>query len=362
MSVPAAAGGADERLLPEGESARRALAASPIPHALFDAHRRLRWANAAWVKATGWEDALGVRWLDRVHPEDLTAELPLAARLHDGQLASYQVASRLLIAGDRWLPVGLHVARAGDDLLVVALTPLVESGAAPPPTPPPRPGDDLTGLTGTLSHDFRQHLRLIISYLSLIEHLGAGGLEPRLLAHLRVALSNAERVQAMLADLVRWLRMPGERHDVATCDLAVIWQQVVDGERARIDATGASVSAGQLPIVPGNAALLAELFGHLLRNALVYRDPSGAPPRVEVSAQRLGANWLLAISDDGPGIPSAYHLHVLAPFHRLHTWEQVPGNGMGLALARRIADVHGGGLRIAPTIGPGCTVQVTLPA
>jgi signal transduction histidine kinase len=211
------------------------------------------------------------------------------------------------------------------------------------------PGDDRRQLAAALSHDVRQHARLVSSYCSLLDR---SVLDDRQRALLAVASDHADRLQQMLGALVRWLRLADEPLDLVPCALDSLWR----------DATAdllAEVSADPLPVINVDPAMMTELLRELARNAARYH---GHRAHIVLGARREGSDWILEISDDGPGIPADQHERVLLPLHRLHTWEQVHGHGMGLTLAARIAARHGGDLRITHAPTGGCMVQVRIPA
>jgi signal transduction histidine kinase len=125
--------------------------------------------------------------------------------------------------------------------------------------------------------------------------------------------------------------------------------------------TGGEIAASDLPVVDGDPALLRQLFVNLLGNGLKFHR-EGVPPVVRVDARRAGDEWEIAVADNGIGVDAEYAEKVFVIFQRLHARDRYPGTGIGLALAKKIAEFHGGRIRIEPTPGPGATIVVTLPA
>jgi light-regulated signal transduction histidine kinase (bacteriophytochrome) len=126
-----------------------------------------------------------------------------------------------------------------------------------------------------------------------------------------------------------------------------------------INETGAKITVGDLPQVQGDKHRLAELFEHLLSNALKFRGVD--PPEVEVAAARDPDGWRFSVTDNGVGIPPKYHDRLFIPFRRLHGGE-VPGAGLGLATSRKIAEAHGGRIWIDSPAASGVTLCFLLPA
>jgi light-regulated signal transduction histidine kinase (bacteriophytochrome) len=123
--------------------------------------------------------------------------------------------------------------------------------------------------------------------------------------------------------------------------------------------TGATITVGDLPEIPGDRDRLAELFEHLIGNSLKFRSPE--PPIVEIGAHRVPEGWLFSVKDNGVGIPAKYRNRLFIPFRRLQGAE-IPGTGLGLAISRKIVEAHGGRIWIESLDGPGVTFSLILPA
>ena len=123
--------------------------------------------------------------------------------------------------------------------------------------------------------------------------------------------------------------------------------------------TGATITVGELPEIRGDRDRLAELFEHLIENSLKFRGSD--PPTVEIDARRVPEGWLFSVKDNGLGIPAKYRDRLFIPFRRLHGAD-IPGNGLGLATARKIVEGYGGNISIDNGEGPGVTFLFTLPA
>lgn len=324
-------------------TAEIAFVASPLPQALLDGSWRVVRANPAWIGVTG-SDPAGISWMELVHPEDLARDLPAIGRMQAGDSAPLRTGLRLRVGAGGWTVAELHATPLGTEGALATLLPAAADTVAPVTA-----SRDRQVLASALSHDVRQHARLAGAYASL---LARSELSDRQRAQVAIITDHADRLQHILGDLVRWLRLADEPIGREQCDLAALWGAALAGIETES-------SCGELPVVAGDPALLTTLLTELVRNGARYR---GGVPRLRLDAQRSGRMWELIMADDGPGIPAAQRAQVLLPLHRLHTWEQVPGHGMGLALAERIAERHGGSLRIAEAPGGGCAVHVLLPA
>ena len=130
------------------------------------------------------------------------------------------------------------------------------------------------------------------------------------------------------------------------------WTAATDGLEADLQPHG---GLGTLQV---DRELFQELLHELAKNAVLHRR---GRPAIRLSVQRTAIATQVLIDDDGPGIPAEHRARVLLPMHRLCSWDEVRGHGMGLALVARIAQVHGGSVAISDSPLGGCRVQVSLP-
>lgn len=342
------------------------LSSSPVPHALLDATHHLRWTNSAWNHLCAREARSGDSWFDQVDDAALRDELPHIASMQAGIINTYTCASRLRAAVGMTIPVTLKVVQIEPELILVTA---LHNGSASDPvlcplsTPPPAASanSEDKALVATLSHDFRQHLRMVTSYLSLAQRQGSATLDEKIVGYLQTAQEHAIRLQSLIADLVHWLRLGSEPMTHESCSIAELWNEAQQQESPLIVNLHAQITQdGNLPDITGDRKLLGEAFAHLLRNALLYHGPG--VPHITLSVRRESSFWCVSIHDDGQGMTAAECRLAGGLFHRLHTWEEIPGNGMGLPITLRIITRHGGGVTIIPADeSSGCTVQVRIP-
>ncbi|MCS0636943.1 ATP-binding protein [Streptomyces sp. LP05-1] len=218
------------------------------------------------------------------------------------------------------------------------------------------------------SHDLQEPLRKVASFCQLLERRYGDRLDARGKQYIDFAVDGAHRMQNLINDLLTFSRV-GRLHAE---DVPVDLEHVLDGVRQSLslalEETGTVLTHDPLPTVPGDPTQLTMLLQNLISNAVKFRTP-GTPPRVRVGVRRTEAGeaggagfWELSVSDNGIGIDPEYAEKVFVIFQRLHTRDQYPGNGIGLALCKKIADYHGGGIRIDPDHSPGTRFVVTLAA
>jgi PAS domain S-box-containing protein len=207
------------------------------------------------------------------------------------------------------------------------------------------------------SHDLQEPLRMVSSYLSLIEDRYGDELDEDGQEFLEYAVDGANRMQEMIDALLEYSRV--ERGaEFEPVDLDAVFADVCRDFEMKIDDNDATVVAKSLPTVDGDEDQLRQVFGNLLSNAIEYSE---APPTVRVAAERDGDEWVFEVSDDGIGIDPDHADRIFEVFQRLHTHDEHPGTGVGLALVQRIVERHGGDVWVESTPGEGSTFYFSVP-
>lgn len=224
---------------------------------------------------------------------------------------------------------------------------------------PPGSSERAAHLTRAVTHDLQEPLQLVIRYTRLLDErfrdrLDADG--ARCLEHLT---ASADRMQEMIDDLLTYSRVGSEACTVERVALDEVIDAALETLQGILEETGARVTRSALPTVRADRSQMVRLFQNLLGNAIKFRGAE--PPEVHVGAHRRDGGWDLTVRDNGIGIPPADQERIFQPFQRLHAVEEYPGTGVGLALCRRIAEIHGGELTVDSAPGAGATFTLTLP-
>ncbi|ELY66224.1 PAS domain S-box protein [Natronococcus jeotgali] len=209
------------------------------------------------------------------------------------------------------------------------------------------------------SHDLQEPLRMVSSYLQLVDRRYADALDDDGREFLGFALEGAERMREMIDGLLAYARVKTRGGPLERVDLDAVFEDVCSDLEMRIAATNADVSAEPLPAVAGDESQLRQLFQNLLENAIEYSDDT---PRIRVSAERRESEWVVSVSDDGIGIEPEERDQIFEMFQRLHSREDHDGAGIGLALCERIVERHGGEIWVDSEPDEGSTFSFTLPA
>ncbi|SDJ38902.1 sensor histidine kinase [Natronorubrum texcoconense] len=209
------------------------------------------------------------------------------------------------------------------------------------------------------SHDLQEPLRMVSSYLQLLERrygdeLGADGRE-----FVEFAVDGAERMSDMIEGLLQYARVETQGDSFESVELDALFDDVLDDLAIQIDERGAEITVSSLPRVDGDADQLRQVFQNLLCNAITY---GGERPRVAITAEADGPKRVIAVRDDGIGIDPAHHDRIFEVFRRLHGPDEYDGTGIGLALCQRVVDRHGGEIWVDSAPDEGSTFFVALPA
>jgi len=210
------------------------------------------------------------------------------------------------------------------------------------------------------SHDLQEPLRMVSSYVQLLQRRYEGKLDADADDFIGFAVEGALRMQKLLNGLLAYSRVGTRGEPFRELSLESVFSEVLENLQLRIKETNAEVTHDSLPLVFGDASQLTQLFQNLIENALKFHGP--AIPRVHVSAEIDRDLCIFRVKDNGIGIATGYQKKVFEIFQRLHTRKEYPGAGIGLAICKRIADRHGGKIWVESQPGEGSTFYFAMPA
>jgi signal transduction histidine kinase len=222
-----------------------------------------------------------------------------------------------------------------------------------------RSNSELEQFAYVASHDLQEPLRKVASFCQLLQRRYAGRLDAKADEYIEHAVDGAKRMQALINDLLAFSRVGRTAQQREPVSLGLLLAQAWANLAPEVRRTKATIEQGELPVVLGEATLLTAVFQNLISNALKFRGDQ--PPRVSVSAQRDGRNWLFAFSDNGIGIEPEYADRIFVIFQRLHDRVTYPGTGIGLAMVKKIIEYHGGQIWLDTEAISGARFFFTLP-
>ncbi|MGD1156268.1 MAG: ATP-binding protein [Terriglobia bacterium] len=222
-----------------------------------------------------------------------------------------------------------------------------------------RSNADLEQFAFVASHDLKEPLRTVASFVQLLQRRYEGKLDAQADEFIAFAIDGASRMQKLIDDLLAFSRVGtrGGEFQSVECERAL--HAALQNLTVAIQESGAGVTAEALPTVHADVTQLVSLFQNLIGNALKFHGAE--PPRIHVSAQRNGTYWQLSVRDNGIGIEPRYFDRVFGIFQRLHTRQEYPGTGIGLAICKKIVARHGGKIWLESEPGKGTTFYFTLP-
>jgi signal transduction histidine kinase len=229
-----------------------------------------------------------------------------------------------------------------------------------------RSNRDLEQFAYVASHDLQEPLRKVAGFCQLLQRRYAGELDERAQQYIEFAVDGARRMQLLISELLAFSRVGRADRPMADVSLAEVAADAlrdlasVDDVAATTGLSEARIVVGELPRVRGDAALLKQLMANLIGNAVKFRRP-GTPAEVHVDATRDQLGWRISVEDNGIGIDPEFSDKIFVIFQRLHGQGSYPGTGIGLALAKRIVEYHGGRIWLDTERRDGATIRFSLP-
>jgi two-component system, chemotaxis family, sensor kinase Cph1 len=210
------------------------------------------------------------------------------------------------------------------------------------------------------SHDLQEPLRMVSSYLQLIENRYGDELDDDGEEFLGYAIDGSERMEEMINRLLEYSRVDTQGKPLEPVELDTVLAESLKDLELQITENDAAVESETLPRVEGDAKQLRQLFQNLISNGIDYSDDEQS--QIDISAERNGEEWIISVRDNGIGIAPEDQDRIFEVFQRLHGREEQTGTGIGLALCQRIVERHGGEIWVDSELGEGTTFAFTLPA
>jgi light-regulated signal transduction histidine kinase (bacteriophytochrome) len=201
----------------------------------------------------------------------------------------------------------------------------------------------------------------VASFCQLLARRYQGQLDEEADEYIGFVVDGAIRMQRLINDLLALARVGRAGDQMVDVDCGKVMRHVRNDMALAFEEAGAElVVADDLPVVYGHQGLITQLFTNLVGNAVKFHGDE--PPRVQVWAAREAGEWRFAVADNGIGIESQYASRVFDVFERLHPRSEYPGTGIGLALCRKIVELHRGRIWFESEPGEGTTFYWTIPA
>ncbi len=222
-----------------------------------------------------------------------------------------------------------------------------------------RSNADLQQFAYVASHDLQEPLRMVSSYTQLLAKRYKGKLDADADEFIAFAVDGAGRMQKLIQDLLAYSRVSTGGRRFEPTSVGIVLNSALNNLLNAVKESRAEITHDPLPAVMGDEKQLVQLFQNLLSNAVKFSREQ--PPRIHVSAKRSVGEWVFSIHDNGIGIDPQYADRIFVIFQRLHTREEYPGTGIGLAICKKIVERHGGRMWVESELGKGATFYFTIP-
>lgn len=200
---------------------------------------------------------------------------------------------------------------------------------------------------------------MVASYTQLLAQRYEDKLDEKAKKYIGYAVEGATRMQGLVNDLLQLSRVGTQGKPLVETDAARSLEEVLESLGRVLQESGVEIERGSLPKVMADPTQLRQLLQNLIENAVKFRG--GEAPRVRVSADKNGGEWVFEVADNGIGIEPKYHERVFTIFQRLHERGRYPGSGIGLSIAKKIVERHGGRIWIESAPGEGTSFFFSLP-
>lgn len=219
---------------------------------------------------------------------------------------------------------------------------------------------DLERFAYVTSHDLQEPLRMIASFLALLEKKYGDKLDEKAHQYIHFAVDGAKRMRQIILDLLEFSRLGGNDGERESINLNELIDEFKLLRRRLIMEKSAVIHCDDLPTILAHRAPLTVVFHNLIDNALKYgRDT--VHPEIWVGYTDLGDRWQFSVKDNGVGIEAEYFEKIFVIFQRLQRNESIPGSGMGLAIAKRVIESYKGEIWLESTPNVGSTFYFTIP-
>ena len=219
--------------------------------------------------------------------------------------------------------------------------------------------EDLQQFAYVASHDLKEPLRMVASFLQLLQKKYGGKLDTEGDEYIAFAVDGAQRMKQLIDDLLAYSRVSTQDEETVAVDCEALLRRALANLRLAIRDSEATVTHDPLPRLEVDPTQFTQLFQNLVGNAIKFCGD--AAPVIHVGASCEENGWQFSVADQGIGFDPRHLRRIFDIFQRLHKRETYPGTGIGLAVSKKIVQRHGGTIWAESTPGEGSTFYFTVP-
>ncbi|MBS4065100.1 MAG: PAS domain S-box protein [Chitinophagaceae bacterium] len=210
------------------------------------------------------------------------------------------------------------------------------------------------------SHDLQEPLRMVSSFLQLLEKKYKGHIDETANKYIHFAVDGAERMKKLIHDLLEYSRAGRSNEEIGDTDMNLVVQEVLETYQTEIQQRNIKVVVDPLPFLPGTQRIqMVQLLQNIIGNAFKYNNSSS--PIIEIKSEESETDWQIEVKDNGLGFDTKYSDKIFMIFQRLHNRNEYSGTGIGLAICKKIMELHGGKIHVDSEPGTGSTFYLTFP-
>lgn len=222
-----------------------------------------------------------------------------------------------------------------------------------------RSNKELEQFAYVASHDLQEPLRMITSYVQLLKRRYGENLDTNANEYIDFAVDGAERMKILIQDLLSFSRIGTNGREFAFTSSKSILDEVISNLGVSIEENNVKITCDELPDIVVDRTQIVQLFQNIISNAIKYRGED--PPIIHIKVTDINNEWLFSIKDNGIGIDPQYADQIFVIFQRLHGIGEYSGTGIGLSIAKRIVERHGGHIWVESEPGNGAEFKFTIP-
>nr|HAD50076.1 diguanylate cyclase [Algoriphagus sp.] len=285
-------------------------------------------------------------WIDFAHPEDLEQSNQELEKCFRGETESYESECRMKHKDGRWVWVldrgkVFSWTKDGKPLMMfgthvdITEKKLREEEIKRTNLQLQSANEELKSFASVASHDMKEPLRMISSFLQLLEKKYENVLDEKGIQYIRFAVDGSKRLSQLIDDMMEYAQIGFDPSKLSKVDLNSVVEEVIQLKQKVIEENNAIVEVSPLPDILGIRSPIKSVFINLISNALKYQKKN-VQPVVKIYSTKEGSDYRITVEDNGIGIDKEYYQKIFNIFKRLHTKDEYPGTGIGLAICKKV--------------------------